>query len=129
MGLATTRRHVRSLAGSPARSPQRPISFTQQRLLPLTCVSAAGIIEHMFEPERWDEAVDGPPPTPPVDCWDDDAGDWSIEELIAGDPERPRSVAEVLAEGKRLPVDQGGSASTREVGDAIAAVVDPVIED
>ncbi|HYT95419.1 MAG TPA: isocitrate/isopropylmalate dehydrogenase family protein [Gemmataceae bacterium] len=32
-----------------------------------------------------------------------------------------RAVAHVLAEGKALPVDQGGSASTREVGDAIAA--------
>src|SRR5437899_3267314 len=32
-----------------------------------------------------------------------------------------RAVAEVLAEGKALPVDQSGSASTQEVGQAIAA--------
>jgi 3-isopropylmalate dehydrogenase len=31
------------------------------------------------------------------------------------------AVTQVLAEGKKVPVDQGGSASTREVGDAIAS--------
>jgi 3-isopropylmalate dehydrogenase len=33
------------------------------------------------------------------------------------------AVAHVLAEGKSLPPDQGGSASTRELGDAVAAAV------
>jgi 3-isopropylmalate dehydrogenase len=33
------------------------------------------------------------------------------------------AVAEVLVAGKCLPVDQGGSASTREVGDAVASAV------
>jgi hypothetical protein len=32
-------------------------------------------------------------------------------------------VAAVLADGKTLPLDQGGSACTRDVGDAIAAAV------
>jgi hypothetical protein len=31
-----------------------------------------------------------------------------------------RAVSEVLAEGKTLPVDQGGSATTQAVGAAIA---------
>jgi 3-isopropylmalate dehydrogenase len=34
-----------------------------------------------------------------------------------------RAVAHVLAEGKTVPVDQGGSATTAEVGDAVAAAV------
>jgi 3-isopropylmalate dehydrogenase len=34
-----------------------------------------------------------------------------------------RAVAHVLAEGKMLPVDQGGCASTQAVGEAIEAVV------
>jgi 3-isopropylmalate dehydrogenase len=32
------------------------------------------------------------------------------------------AVAEVLGHGKTVPVDQGGSATTQEVGDAIAAI-------
>jgi tartrate dehydrogenase/decarboxylase/D-malate dehydrogenase len=32
-----------------------------------------------------------------------------------------KAVADVLGDGKVLPVDQGGSATTQEVGDAIAA--------
>ncbi len=32
-----------------------------------------------------------------------------------------RAVADVLGEGRTLPVDQGGAATTREVGDAVAA--------
>jgi 3-isopropylmalate dehydrogenase len=34
-----------------------------------------------------------------------------------------RAVMEVLGEGKTLPVDQGGAATTREIGDAIARVL------
>ncbi len=34
-----------------------------------------------------------------------------------------RTVAHVLAEGKTKPVDQGGSATPAEVGDAVAAAV------
>jgi 3-isopropylmalate dehydrogenase len=41
--------------------------------------------------------------------------------LLRGGQAIERAVAEVLAEGRTLPVDQGGSASTQEVGQAIAA--------
>jgi hypothetical protein len=54
----------------------------------------------MFEVGRWDEAVDGPEPVPPplgpVEPWEVcDDGSW-LEELAAADPERPRTVAEIL---------------------------------
>jgi 3-isopropylmalate dehydrogenase len=39
--------------------------------------------------------------------------------LLGGGQAIERAVAEVLADGKTLPVDQGGSASTQEVGQAI----------
>src|SRR5947209_2899790 len=60
--------------------------------------------------DRWDVAIDGPEPTPddfpveflPAEPWrDNDA--W-LDELVAGDPERPRSIAEILAEAERGPV-------------------------
>ena len=34
-----------------------------------------------------------------------------------------RAVSDVLGEGKAIPVDQGGSATTTEIGDAIAKAV------
>jgi 3-isopropylmalate dehydrogenase len=40
--------------------------------------------------------------------------------LVRGAERIERAVAEVLAEGKKLPVDQGGSATTQAVGQAIA---------
>ncbi len=40
--------------------------------------------------------------------------------LIAAARRVERAVADVLGEGKTLPVDQGGSATTREVGEAVA---------
>src|SRR5262245_30076391 len=43
--------------------------------------------------------------------------------LIAAGERIERAVSEVLAEGKTLPVDQGGSATTAHVGDAIARAV------
>jgi 3-isopropylmalate dehydrogenase len=44
-------------------------------------------------------------------------------ELVQGAARIERAVAEVLAEGKAKPVDQGGSATTAEVGDAISAAL------
>jgi 3-isopropylmalate dehydrogenase len=44
-------------------------------------------------------------------------------DLVRGAASIERAVAEVLAEGKTLPVDQGGSATTQAVGQAIAARV------
>ncbi len=41
-------------------------------------------------------------------------------DLVAAAKRIECAVADVLGEGKALPVDQGGSATTREVGDAIA---------
>jgi hypothetical protein len=38
-----------------------------------------------------------------------------------------RAVAAVLAEGKHLPVDQGGSATTRAVGEAVALAAAQVV--
>src|SRR3954452_17868395 len=65
----------------------------------------------MFDLPRWDEASDGPEPVPPVDLdmYDDvplsDAEfDAAIEALVAMDPERPRTVAEILAEAEHGPV-------------------------
>jgi 3-isopropylmalate dehydrogenase len=43
--------------------------------------------------------------------------------LCRGAQQVEQAVAHVLAEGKTLPVDQGGSASTSEIGDAIVAAV------
>jgi 3-isopropylmalate dehydrogenase len=43
--------------------------------------------------------------------------------LIEAAERLERGVAEVLAEGKTLPVDQGGSARTTEVGDAVVRTV------
>ena len=52
--------------------------------------------------------MDGPEPIPPddvlVEPWELRPDDSWIEELAAGDPERPRSVAEILAEAERGPV-------------------------
>jgi 3-isopropylmalate dehydrogenase len=45
--------------------------------------------------------------------------------LVAAARGIERAVAEVLGGGKVLPVDQGGSAGTAEIGDAIAASVAP----
>ena len=62
----------------------------------------------MFEPVPWDEASDGPEPVPPVDLdmFDDVAfTDADLEALVAGDPERPRTVTEILAEAERGPID------------------------
>ncbi|HZZ77070.1 MAG TPA: hypothetical protein VFE62_01045, partial [Gemmataceae bacterium] len=42
------------------------------------------------------------------------------EALLQGARRIQRAVADVLAEGKTLPVDQGGSATTQAVGEAIA---------
>ena len=42
-------------------------------------------------------------------------------DVLRGAEHIERAVAAVLAEGKTLPVDQGGSASTQAVGSAIAA--------
>jgi len=69
--------------------------------------------------DRWDESLDGPEPSPddipaeflPVEPWLDNP-DW-LEELVAGDPERPRSVEEILAEAEHGPVS---SALAAELG-------------
>src|SRR4051794_17067531 len=62
----------------------------------------------MFEPAApWDVASQGPEPVPPADlaAFDDaPLTDAQLEELVAGDPERPRSVAEILAEAERGPI-------------------------
>jgi hypothetical protein len=77
----------------------------------------------VFGSDGWDEAVDGPPPTAP-DCYDEDAaGEWSIEELVAHDPERPRPVAEILAEAERGPV------SVALAGELAAVDVDALDDD
>ncbi len=47
-------------------------------------------------------------------------------DLVRGGQLIENAVAGVLAEGKTLPVDQGGSASTQAVGHAIAACVQPL---
>ena len=44
-------------------------------------------------------------------------------ELVRGGQLIERAVAAVLAEGKSLPVDQGGSATTQAVGQAIAEMI------
>src|SRR5437764_14681872 len=64
----------------------------------------------MFEPVPWDEASDGPEPVPPVDVDMYDVPlteaefDSEIEALVARDPERPRTVIEILAEAERGPI-------------------------
>src|SRR5205807_6998028 len=57
--------------------------------------------------ETWDEAVDGPEPVPPVDLdmFDEPFTDADLEALVAGDPERPRTVAEILTVAERGPID------------------------
>ena len=45
-------------------------------------------------------------------------------ELIAAAHGIEAAVTRVLAEGKTLPADQGGSASTTQVGDAVAKVIE-----
>jgi 3-isopropylmalate dehydrogenase len=45
--------------------------------------------------------------------------------LIEGAEQIERAVARVLEEGKALPVDQGGSATTAQIGDALARAVSP----
>src|SRR5690349_2909421 len=60
--------------------------------------------------DRWDELVDGPAPSPddipeeflPVEPWRDNPR-W-LDQLVAADPERPRSIEEILAEAERGPV-------------------------
>jgi 3-isopropylmalate dehydrogenase len=47
------------------------------------------------------------------------------DDLVRGANMIERAVAEVLAEGMTLPVDQGGSASTQAVGQAIAQKLQP----
>jgi len=44
--------------------------------------------------------------------------------LDAGEPELREAVAQVLARGTVTPVDQGGSATTSAIGDAVAAAVE-----
>src|SRR4051794_19679479 len=61
----------------------------------------------MFELVRWDEASDGPAPVPPVDLdmFDDvPVSDADLDALAAGDPERPRTVAEILTDAEHGPV-------------------------
>jgi hypothetical protein len=62
----------------------------------------------MFDMVRWDEAMDGPEPVPPLpgppEPWQVCSDDSWIEELVAGDPERSRSVAEILYEAEHGPV-------------------------
>ena len=57
--------------------------------------------------EAWDEAVDGPAPVPPVDLdmFDEPFTNADLEALVAGDPERPRTVAEILTVAERGPID------------------------
>src|SRR5436305_13741372 len=62
----------------------------------------------MFEPGRWDEASDGPEPVPPVDLemFDDEPfTDADLDALVASDPERPRTVAEILHDAEHGPID------------------------
>src|SRR4051794_17900466 len=62
----------------------------------------------MFESVRWDEASDGPEPVPPVDLdmFDDvPVSDADLDALVAGDPDRPRTVAEILACAEHGPID------------------------
>src|SRR5436305_199369 len=61
----------------------------------------------MFEPDRWDEANDGPEPVPPVDLdmFDDvPFTDADLDALVAGDPDRPRTVAEILHDAEHGPI-------------------------
>src|SRR5881409_3472949 len=61
----------------------------------------------MFEAGRWDETVDGPEPVPPVDLDMFDDGPFSdadLDALVAGDPERPRTVAEILHAAEHGPI-------------------------
>src|SRR5881398_3595766 len=61
----------------------------------------------MFEVDGWDEASDGPAPVPPVDLdmFDEPFTDADLEALVAGDPDRPRTAKEILAEAERGPID------------------------
>src|SRR5438270_6376615 len=58
--------------------------------------------------DQWDVAVDGPEPTPPddvlVEPWELCPDDSWLDELVAGDPERARSVAEILTDAERGPI-------------------------
>ena len=58
--------------------------------------------------ERWDVDLDGPEPVQPVDVpfepWEVRDDDSWIDELLAADPERPRSAAEVLRDAERGPI-------------------------
>src|SRR4051812_4793016 len=66
------------------------------------------IIEHMFELAPWDVARQGPEPAPPPpdppEPWDTCPDDSWIDELAAGDPQRPRTVAEILGQAERGPI-------------------------
>ena len=57
----------------------------------------------------WDEAADGPAPSPPplpsIEPWEVCADDSWIDKLAAADPERPMSVDEILAAVESGPVD------------------------
>src|SRR5438270_5933415 len=72
----------------------------------------------MFGTAGWDEAVDGPEPVPPVDLdlFDDVAfSDADLEALVAGDPERPRTVAEILRDAEHGPIDTALSAELASI--------------
>ncbi|HMC72570.1 MAG TPA: hypothetical protein VKJ07_25680, partial [Mycobacteriales bacterium] len=72
----------------------------------------------MFGAAGWDEAVDGPEPVPPVDLdlFDDVAfSDADLEALVAGDPERPRTVAEILRDAEHGPIDTALSAELASI--------------
>src|SRR4051812_48978553 len=62
----------------------------------------------MFEVPSWDVASDGPEPIPPVDldAFDDvPLTDAELDALVLGDPERPRTAAEILAEAESGRID------------------------
>jgi hypothetical protein len=72
----------------------------------------------MFE-ALWDEVVDGPEPTPPppgpLAPWQLCPDDSWVDELAAADPDRPRTVAEILRDAEHGPISAAVAAELAEL--------------